>query len=165
MTSRYAEGTTVPIEKSKAEIEATLRRYGADEFASGWSSKGGAVFFQADGRNVKLFIPAVQASDVETTEKGRTRRAGRLTSAVEAEERRRWRALLLLVKAKLEAVAMGVSTIEKEFLADIMLPNGDTLGDFIRPQLAESYRTNRLPSFSRMLEGPTPGFPPEKGTK
>ena len=29
----YAARTTVPIEKSKAEIERTLTRYGADRFA------------------------------------------------------------------------------------------------------------------------------------
>ena len=30
----YAEGTTVPMEKSRAEIERTLTRYGAVKFGS-----------------------------------------------------------------------------------------------------------------------------------
>ena len=34
--------------------------------------------------------------------------------------RQKWRALLLVVKAKLEAVSAGISTLEAEFLANIV---------------------------------------------
>lgn len=37
--SRYAEGTDVPVERSKAQIEEILRRYGASAFASGWDKQ------------------------------------------------------------------------------------------------------------------------------
>ncbi len=30
--ARYAETTSVPVDRSKAEIEAVLKRYGASEF-------------------------------------------------------------------------------------------------------------------------------------
>jgi len=33
--SKYAEGTEVPIDRSKAEIERVLAKYGADEFVYG----------------------------------------------------------------------------------------------------------------------------------
>ena len=36
--TKYAATTDVPAEKSRAEIEATLRRYGATGFAYGWES-------------------------------------------------------------------------------------------------------------------------------
>ena len=36
MTQRYAAKTTVTVEKSKTEIEAVLRRYGADQFMYAW---------------------------------------------------------------------------------------------------------------------------------
>ena len=32
----FAEGPSVPIERSKAEIESMLVRYGAEQFVSGW---------------------------------------------------------------------------------------------------------------------------------
>ena len=32
MTQRYASRTTVTVERSKAEVEHILRRYGADQF-------------------------------------------------------------------------------------------------------------------------------------
>ncbi len=35
MSRRYAAGTDVGVSKSKAEIERTLVRYGADQFAYG----------------------------------------------------------------------------------------------------------------------------------
>jgi len=38
--SRYAEGTSVPADRSRAEIERTLTRYGADQFAYGWRATG-----------------------------------------------------------------------------------------------------------------------------
>ena len=34
----YAEGTSVPIERSKADIESMLVRYGAEQFVSGWGA-------------------------------------------------------------------------------------------------------------------------------
>jgi hypothetical protein len=64
---------------------------------------------------------------------------------IAAEERRRWRAQLLLVKAKLEMIATGDSTVEREFLADMLMPNGKTVGSQALPALAESYRTGTAP--------------------
>jgi hypothetical protein len=37
----YAVGTSVPVDRSKAEIERLLIRYGADHFASGWRGNAG----------------------------------------------------------------------------------------------------------------------------
>jgi hypothetical protein len=43
------------------------------------------------------------------------------------------------VKAKLEAVESGITSFEDEFLAHVMLPNGGTVSDLLRPQLAAAY--------------------------
>jgi hypothetical protein len=59
--------------------------------------------------------------------------------------RQRWRALALVVKAKLEAVECGISTFEEEFLAWMMLPDGSTVGDRMLPQLETAYRTGQMP--------------------
>ena len=36
MSGRYVQGTDVPAERSRAEIERTLSRYGAEGFLYGW---------------------------------------------------------------------------------------------------------------------------------
>jgi hypothetical protein len=45
--------------------------------------------------------------------------------------KQRWRQMLLLLKAKLEIVRMGFSTVEHEFMADMVLPSGNTAGQVI----------------------------------
>lgn len=66
--------------------------------------------------------------------------------------RSRWRALYLIVKAKLEAVEAGISTVEREFLYDIVLPDGRTAGEWIAPQIEMAYQTGQMPAMLPMLE-------------
>jgi hypothetical protein len=81
---RYAEGTTVAVEKTRSEIRDPRKR--------------------------------------------------------ECEERRRWRCLLLNVKAKFEAVENQIVTFEEEFLAHIVVPGtGETVGAWAAPRIAEAY--------------------------
>ena len=57
-----------------------------------------------------------------------SRTAADQQSAWEQACRQRWRALLLIIRAKLEAAEAGISTLETEFLANIVLPDGRTAG-------------------------------------
>jgi hypothetical protein len=68
--------------------------------------------------------------------------------------RQRWRALALVIKAKLEVVESGISIFEDEFMANIVLPGGDTVGDFRRLQIAEAYRIGKAPDVLPMLPAP-----------
>jgi hypothetical protein len=43
----YAARTTVPVDRTKAEIETTLTKYGADRFAYFVEPKGAVVIFEA----------------------------------------------------------------------------------------------------------------------
>jgi hypothetical protein len=65
--------------------------------------------------------------------------------------RQRWRALALVIKAKLEAVESGISEFESEFMANIVLPDGKSVGEWMRPQIAEAYRIGEMPSMLPML--------------
>ena len=65
--------------------------------------------------------------------------------------RKRWRALLLIIRAKLEAVESGITTLESEFLANIVLPDGGTVGQWLAPQIDAAYATVRLP----LMPGPS----------
>lgn len=67
--------------------------------------------------------------------------------------RQSWRAMLLVIKAKLEAIEAGISVFEDEFLAHIVMPDGRTISEHVRPQLdqiAASGTVQRLlPDYSR----------------
>lgn len=49
------------------------------------------------------------------------------------------------IVAKLEAVEAGITEFEDEFLAHIVLPSGNTVGNWVRPQIAKSYATGEMP--------------------
>jgi response regulator RpfG family c-di-GMP phosphodiesterase len=53
---------------------------------------------------------------------------GQAQAVNDAETRRRWRCLAMVIKAKLEVVASGISSFEEEFLAHVMLYDGRTVG-------------------------------------
>jgi hypothetical protein len=151
---RYAEGTTVDVEKSQLEIKRLLTRHGAKAFLFAEAERDGLVVgivqFQLEGRMVRYerVYPSVKECALDAA--GRKRTSAQVDQKREAEWRRRWRALQLIVKAKLEMVHSGDTTFEKEFLADIMLPDGTTVGQAMGPRLAASYESGNMP---KMLPG------------
>ena len=160
MADRYAQQTTVPVEKTRMEIERTLARYGADAFGYMTAPSKARLAFRLSGRHIRfeLPLPDPQADEfvyVTQGARGRQRRSEESRArAVEQASRQRWRALALIIKAKLEAVAAGVTTIEDEFLAHTMLPDGSTVGEWAKPQLEEAYRLGHMPA-QLMLGGPS----------
>lgn len=56
-----------------------------------------------------------------------------------------WRALLLVVKAKLEAVEAGIVTFEDEFLAYTMKPDGETIGEWAKRELPAVLEGKAMP--------------------
>lgn len=145
--SRYAEGTAVTPERSRGEIERTLTRYGADAFSYAYDGNIARVMFRADDRMVRFDITLPQVDDPEFYRDGRgtVRTPTQRRSAQEKEIRRRWRALALVVKAKLEAVESGLVTFEEEFLAHLVLPDGSTVGETAVPAIEQAYATGEMP--------------------
>ncbi len=143
---RYAQTTTVASERSRSEIEATLVRYGAGAFMYGWEEERAIVQFRMGGRHIRFDLPMPDKDDPEFTHHSRGERTA--TAAHQAWEqatRQRWRALALVVKAKLEAVESGIATFEEEFLAHILLPDGSTVGQWAAPQVESAYLTGAMP--------------------
>ncbi len=140
----YAEHTEVPIDRSKGEIERILKRYGAAGF--GYMTKGNqaAVMFLAHGKQLRFILPLPLPEDVSRTPKGRPRKGQVVNEQLERETRRRWRALSLDIKAKLEAVETGITMFEQEFLAHIVLPNGQTVAEAVLPGIEDAYRTGKV---------------------
>lgn len=150
MRGEYAKGTDVPVEKSRNELESTLKRYGADAFGYAWddAAEGGravTIQFRARGWFVRLRLALPVYREYSYTATGKERSNAAIRAAVAAEERRRWRSLLLVVKAKLESVELGVESFEQAFLANLMLPDGRTVAEWVEPQMVEIYETGQMP--------------------
>ena len=154
MSKRYAASTEVSAEKSRAEIETTLRRYGADQFIYGWQEGSAVIGFRAKGRQIKFILPQPKQDEKRFTHSSRGMRSPEVArSAWEQACRQSWRALALVIKAKLEAVEAGITCFEDEFLAHIILPNGQPVGQWFRPQLALAYEQGAMPPLLPAPEG------------
>ena len=149
----YAEKTTVSTEKSRAEIERTLTRYGADQFMYGWDQEQAVIGFRLVGRQIKFLLPMPDKRDRDFTHSptGKSRKKTAAYTAWEQACRQRWRALALVIKAKLEAVEAGIAIFEDEFMANIVLPNGSTVSQFMLPQITEAYETGDMPQLLPFL--------------
>lgn len=128
LRGRFAAATRVPVEQSRAEIERVLNRYGASGFGYAWNRDPGG-----DDRAVLTFSLRERQVRLEVG-----------MPADPAAARQRWRAVLLVIKAKLEAVESGIGTLESEFLADIVLRDGRTIGQAMLPRLSDVVETGRL---------------------
>jgi hypothetical protein len=135
---RYASETSVPVERSRAEIEQTLIRYGANEFQTGWRGDQAMIAFRLGDLYIRFILPIPPRSEKRFTHKKDSRRNMFVKrSEIQAENawnqelRQRWRCLLLTIKAKLEAVECGISTVEKEFLSFVVTSGGQTVGEFL----------------------------------
>ena len=146
---RYAQDTSVSVEKSKGEIERTLIRYGADGFQSGWHKAQGKamVAFEINRRHVRMLVQVPDRDDAEftSTETGRARSEAQALKAWEQAQRQRWRALSLSVKAKLEGIACGLETFEEAFLAHLVLPDGSTVAENLVPRILNAIDSNKIP--------------------
>jgi hypothetical protein len=153
----YAAGTTVPVTKSEAELKALLRKHGAERLMTAHDDSSGQAFvaFELGGRQMKLevTVPTLDSyaenANVDPPRgwKGWTpgQRKEWCRKQQETVERERWRLLVLCTKAKLELIATGMTTLEKEFLANIMLAGGRTLYQQLAPGLNELYLSGKVP--------------------
>lgn len=124
MTSRFAERTTVPVAQTINEIAKAVARYRGEQFLYAVGEDRIVVGFTKEERQVRFQVE--QGSDAQ-------------------DNRRLARAMLLVLKAKLEAVASGVSIFEDEFLANIVMPDGRLVAHHVRPCIATAYQTGEMP--------------------
>jgi hypothetical protein len=116
--TRFAARTKVPVEKTKVEMERLLKRYGAKGFASAWQGDAARIEFIACDRHIRFTVVVPEQ---------------------EQAARQKWRALLLLVKAKLEAVDAKIATFEEAFVAYIVMPDGKTVWEATREPIKLAY--------------------------
>ncbi len=143
----YAANTTVDPAHSKAEIERCLTRYGADALFSGYDGPIAFVCFRVNGLNIRfdLEMPDRNMDEFTKTDTGKIRKAGASFKSWEQACRQRWRALALVIKAKLEAVECGITDFQTEFLPQILMPSGRTVATEVMPLIAKAHETGKMP--------------------
>jgi hypothetical protein len=136
----YAAETTVTVGRSQEEIVKTLMRYRVDQYSFGAGRTSAMVEFLISGYPVRIAVP-VPARPEHPKMKSPT--TGRMVDAEKAWDqvvRQRWRALLLLIKANLEAVEMNLLTVDQAFMAYLVTGDGKVLGDTVLPQYGRALK-------------------------
>ena len=142
----YAEGTSVPVSKPRIDLDELLRAHGADNIGVAIGTGYVRLMFTMEQRTISFHVglPTGAERDITHTPQGRIRSAPARHTALDAEHRRRWRALLLVLKAKLESAESGIETLESAFLANIVLPGGETVLENVAPAIAAAYTDGQV---------------------
>lgn len=127
MSRRYAEGTTVSVESSRGEITGILAKHGVERM--GWSAapEGDQLLFELHGGTYRLNMVKPTLVEIGKLYPNAYDRQAKLAG----EWRRRWRANVLLLKAKLEFVASGDTTLDRELLPYRVLKGGQTIEEVL----------------------------------
>jgi hypothetical protein len=153
MTGRYAADTTVPVNRSREEIERTLDRYGATAFHYSRedlpTGQAIGIEFRLGDHTIRLamLLPSPTEKRFIVDTRGYLRSDNAAREHWEKACRQRWRALALVVKAKLEAIEGGITTLEEEFLSSIVVAGTDeTVGQRLIPALRQRQQLPSLPT-------------------
>lgn len=131
----YARRTKVPTNQTRAEIERLLEKEGASARVIGEQAGQAMLMFEMRGWRLKFLLPLPVTKRADQERKN------------QQETRRRWRALKIVLVAKLEAVDSGIIEFEREFLAHIVTNGGSnaTVGDQVLATLPQLVSSGKLP--------------------
>jgi hypothetical protein len=138
---RFAAGTKVPALQSRIEVEKLLQRAGSRAIGVATTDSQAQLVFELERRQIRMLLQFPTVGGFYVDGRGRRRSPTAAEEARDAEVRRLWRALLLVLKAKLTAIAEGVSTVEREFLPDLVGADGRTVLEVLGPALDASRGT------------------------
>lgn len=154
----YAAKTKVDIDKTRYEIERTLRRYGADQFTFGSDDERGVavIMFRAHNRLIRfvLTLRNIKEKEFQLDKRHNRRSPAQVQESVTQANKALWRGLLLCVKAKLESVESKIESFEEAFLAHVVLADGKTAAEWLSPQLALVYESGQMPKPLLALPAP-----------
>ena len=129
----FAQGTTVAVEKTRMEIEHTLKRFGASHFAYFTEPAKAVVAFRANERNIRFDLPLPTREEIRSLER------------LDRRHREKWRALLLAIKAKLSSVESRIETFEEAFYSHVVMPDGRTLYQHTHERVEAIYKGEDVP--------------------
>lgn len=157
MAGQYAVNTDISSDRSRGDIEKTLAKYGGKSFMYGYDEHRAIVQFATATRHVRFVLPMPDRDSRQFTHTaGRNQVRSKAAAAAQYEQavRQRWRALNLVIKAKLEAVETGIVSFDAEFMAHIVLPDDTTVGESVIPGIKLAYETGQMPELLARYDGP-----------
>lgn len=151
----YAEETTVPFDKSIAQIVRLIKDSNADSVAQFEGANDFAVQFMLAERLIRFRLPLPTLDDMPlyTAQRHRYTEAQR-RNKLEQAKKSKARALLLVIKAKLESVESGIETTEQAFLANVVMADGFTVYERIAQPIALEYQTGKPSASAGLLPPP-----------
>ena len=152
----YAENTSVAFEKSVVEIITMLKRAGATAFHQIEAESGFMIQFRLSYRVVRFAIEFPSIDQMPTRDGRNSLLSDKQRQAAREQRiRQKGRALMLVVKAKLESVESKVETFEQAFLANVVMSDNQTFYDRARENIALEYERGTPQPL--MIGGPTNG--------
>lgn len=149
----YAENTTVPVERSISEIIGLVKKAGAQRVMQFEEPERFVIQFELASRMIRFSVPFPLLEQMPTYDGNRrTLTAAQRAAMREKRSMQKARALLLVIKAKLESVQSNVETFEQAFLPNVVMADGRTVYERIAEPIALEYDTGK-PSML-MLSGP-----------
>lgn len=127
----YATETKVPVAKTQGQIRTLILKSGGTHFGIMEEPAQALIVFILAERKMRFSLPLLPAKPGENAASAATR---------EKVMRSRWRALLLVIKAKIESVESKIETFEEAFLAQVIMPGGETVYEQLKEPLAIRYR-------------------------
>ena len=125
--AKYAKYTDVPVRNSKVHIEKLLVDWGIEEFFFGTSPRGEGIGFKFRDKVYKISVPVPNDGSEQT-------------------KRQMWRILFMSLKMKLEEIDAGLISFDDQFLAQMALPDGSTVSDFMKlPKNLELLQQAKMP--------------------
>lgn len=150
----YASRTKVDVNSSQSEIERTLDRYGATAYTYSKMNDKIFVMFEMKKRRIRFVLTLPPRKDFEKTDTGKLRTsANAIDEAHQQAIRARWRSLALVIKAKLDSVHTGIEEFEEAFMGQIVLPNNQSVKEWMQPQIAEVYDSGQMPKLMLLGSG------------
>lgn len=151
----YAETTTVPFEKSVMDIVAMIRRAGAEKIGQIEDPFSFAIQFNLCDRSIRFRVPFPSIDEMPECDGNRRALSDEKRQAkLEQAKRQRGRALMLVIKAKLESVESGVETLEQAFLANVVMLDGNTVYERISGSIALEYKQGSPDAVKGLLAPP-----------
>ena len=131
--SKYAKNTTVSTNRSRDELESLLTRYGVQHFGVANQPDMIVLIFQAGGHHHRIVIPlpAERERRFIYGPGGGARTVKGVKDARAQEIRARHRALVLVVKGKLELAHLLNQPLETAFTEFRVLNDGRTVQEHV----------------------------------
>lgn len=101
----------------------------------------------------ELKLPDVSEKRVQRYGRGSVLTQPKRMERREQACRQSWRALALVIKAKLEAMETGITSFEDEFLAKFVIPGGQLIATHIKPRIAEAYEGGSMLALTTGIMG------------